>query len=147
MSSTMDRNEIIRCFTGCIHCSQIVVGQWAEILGLDVETSIRMAGPFGGGCFAGNVCGCVAGALMVIGAEFGHCQLGDEAGNAQMIEKIEAFKAAYKERFGALNCRELIGYDFSKQGEFQKAQESGVFFQKCPDFVNGALEILDEIMG
>lgn len=146
MSSTMERNEIIKNFTGCIHCSQIVVGQWAEILGLDAETSVRMAGPLGGGCFCGNVCGCVSGALLVLGAEFGHCQLGDQEGNARMLEKIEAFKTAFLERFGTLNCRELIGYDFSKEGDFQKAQEAGVFFQKCPDFVNGALEILDEIM-
>lgn len=147
MNTTMEKNEIIKCFTGCIHCSQIVVGQWAEKLGLDVETSIRMAGPFGGGCFEGNVCGCVAGALMVIGAEHGHCEMGDEEGNAQMIAQIGQFKESFKEEFGFLLCKELIGYDFSIPGEFEKAQASGVLFEKCPNYVNGALKILDDMLG
>lgn len=142
----MDRNEILELFAGKIHCSQIVVGQWADELGLDRETVLRMAGPFGGGCFHGDVCGCVAGALMVIGAEYGHFEWGDEEGNTRMIEKIAEFKARFADNCGSLVCRELTGFDFSVPGAFDQAREAGVFVSHCPNYVNAALEILDDIM-
>ena len=142
----MDRNEILELFAGKIQCSQIVVGQWVDELGLDKETVLRMAGPFGGGCFHGEVCGCVAGALMVIGAEYGHFEWGDEEGNARMIEKIAGFKERFVESCGSLVCRELTGFDFSVPGAFDQAKEAGVFVSRCPNYVNAALEILDDIM-
>ena len=147
MSKTMEKNEIIRNFAGSIHCSQIVVKQWAEELGLDEETAVRMAAPFGGGCMEGDICGCVAGALLMIGAEYGHCEAGDTEGNAQVVAKAAEFKEAFASKCGSLICRELIGYDFSKEEERTQAFESGVLFEKCPNFVNCALELLDEILG
>ena len=146
MGSTMDKGEIKRLFTGHIHCSQIVAGQWAEYLDMDPETVRRMAAPFGGGCFDGQICGCVAGALLVIGAEYGHCEPGDTEGNERLISKTKAFTDRFKERFGTLLCKVLVGYDFSVPGQREEAAGSGVFLVKCPEYVNGALEILDEIM-
>ena len=146
MSTTMERNEIIRNFAGSIHCSQIVVKQWAEELGLDEETAVRMAAPFGGGCMGGDICGCVTGALMMIGAEYGHCEVGDTEGNARMVAKLTEFKQKFTEKCGSVICRDLIGYDFSKPEEREQAFESGILFEKCPGYVNCALEILDEIM-
>ena len=142
----MDRNDIIDNFNGCVHCSQTVVEQWADKLGIDKATFMRIAGPLGGGCFDGNICGCVTGALLVIGAACGHYEVGDVEGNARMIEKVSEFKEAFKERTGSLVCRELTGYDFSQEGQLEAAMASGVLFEKCPDYVNIALDILEDIM-
>lgn len=146
MATTLSKNEILKKFQGHIHCSQIVLGQWAEELGYDREECMRMAAPFGGGCFRGDTCGAVAAAMVAIGMRYGHCEDGDEAGDMVMKEKVAEFQAKFKEKQESLICRELTGYDFSKEGEFEKAVESGVVFQKCPELVNCALEILDEIM-
>lgn len=142
----MDRDEIIKLFEGKIHCSQIVAGQWAEKMGLDKDTVMRMAGPLGGGCFHGDVCGCVSGALMMIGAAFGHCEPGDEEGNDRMIEISAEFKERFEEECGSLRCRDLTGYDFSIEGDLEKAFAAGVTRERCPGYVQTALEILDEIM-
>ncbi|MBQ6470295.1 MAG: C_GCAxxG_C_C family protein [Lachnospiraceae bacterium] len=147
MSRTLSRDEIISLFAGHRHCSQVVMGQWAEELDLDEETAVRMMAPFGGGAFDGEMCGAVSGALAVIGARYGHYELGDAEGNQRMIAKVKEFKDAFKERFGTLVCRELLGeYDFSKEGDMQRAAESGIFMEKCTGFVGAALEILEEIM-
>ncbi len=143
----LERSEIIRLVSGLRHCSQVVAGQWAEELDLDEETVIRMMAPFGGGAFDGEMCGAVAGALAVIGAKYGHYELGDAEGNMKMIAKVTEFKQKFKERNGTLVCRQLLGdYDFSKEGDLDKAMESGIFFEKCPGFIGSALEILEEIM-
>ncbi|MGI6766480.1 MAG: C-GCAxxG-C-C family protein [Lentihominibacter sp.] len=142
----MDRNDIVNNFTGCIHCSQTVVEQWADKLGIDKATFMRIAGPLGGGCFRGDICGSVSGALLVIGAACGHWEVGDIEGNERMVEKVNEFNQAFTERAGSLICRELTGYDFSAAGQFEEAAASGVLLEKCPDFVNIALDILDEIL-
>ena len=147
MGNALERSEILRQVMGFRHCSQVVIGAWAEDLDLDEETAIRMMAPFGGGAFDGEMCGAVSGALAVIGARYGHYELGDAEGNARMIAKLTEFKQAFKERNGTLVCRELLGdYDLSKEGDLQRAVESGIFFEKCPDFIASSLEILDEIM-
>jgi len=147
MDHTLDRDEIIRLVSGYRHCSQVVIGQWAEDLDLDEETAIRMLAPFGGGAFEGEMCGAVSGALAVIGARYGHYELGDMEGNMRMIAKVQEFKKAFLERNGTLVCRKLLGeYDFSREGDMEKAMESGILFEKCPNFIASALEILEEIM-
>lgn len=146
-NNKLDRDEIIRQVSGFRHCSQVVMGAWADELDLDEETVIRMMAPFGGGAFDGEMCGAVSGALAVIGARYGHYELGDADGNMRMIAKVTEFKQLFKERNGTLVCRQLLGdYDLSKEGDLQRAMESGVFFEKCPNFIGSALEILDEIM-
>lgn len=146
-NNKLDRDEIIRQVSGFRHCSQVVMGAWADELDLDEETVIRMMAPFGGGAFDGEMCGAVSGALAVIGARYGHYELGDADGNMRMIARVTEFKQLFKERNGTLVCRQLLGdYDLSKEGDLQRAMESGVFFEKCPNFIGSALEILDEIM-
>ncbi len=147
MSNVPDRDQIISMISDLRHCSQIVIGQWAEELDLDEETVIRMMAPFGGGAFDGEMCGAVSGALAAIGARYGHYEPGDAEGNNEMIAKVKEFKYAFKERHGTLVCRELLGgFDLSKEGELERASESGIFYDKCPDIIRSALEILEEIM-
>ena len=147
MPHTLERDEILQLIAGLRHCSQIVIGQWAEDLGMDEETAVRLMAPFGGGAFEGEVCGAVAGALAVIGAKYGHYEFGDAEQNQIMIGKATEFKQKFKERNGSIVCRNLLGdFDFSKPGEVERAQQSGVLLEKCPDFIGSALEILEEVM-
>lgn len=143
---TMEKNEIVKLFQGHIHCSQVVFSAWADALGLDEEEARRMSAPFGGGAFRGEMCGCVAGALLVLGFMYGHAEEGDEDTDAMQQEKVKAFCDAFIERFGSVVCRELVPFDFSKEGALEEAFASGILFERCPNFVNGALEILDEII-
>lgn len=146
MSTKMEKTEIVSNFRKRIHCSQLIVKQWAEELGLDEETMVRMAAPLAGGCCGGDVCGCVTASLMLIGAEYGHCLPGDFEGNECMMEKAAELRTVFEKKFGSLICRELTGYDFSKGGQMEEAFASGILFERCPDYVNGALEILDAML-
>jgi len=142
----MEKEYIAQQFKGCIHCSQVVISQWAEKMGFDKDTLMKMVAPLAGGYFESEVCGCVSAALLVIGYYYGHCKPGDIEGNNRMVEMANKFKTMFREENGTIMCKGLQGRDFSIEGELDKAFASGELFEKCPDFVNSALEILDELI-
>lgn len=133
-------------FRGKIHCSQVVLGELGEDLGYDKEELYRMSCPFGGGMSRGDTCGCVTGALMAIGIQFGN----DTPGNIQQDqlcqEKAKQFQAEFLEKHGSLLCRELLGYDFRDPEQRKEAMEQGIVMNTCPDLALSAIEIARAIL-
>ncbi len=147
MKNSLKKEDICALFGGYRHCSQIVISQWAEEFGMDEEQAIQLMAPFGGGCFQGEVCGAVSGAMAVIGLAYGHSVIGDEEGNIQMMGITAEFIERFKEKHGTIICRELLqDYDFSKDGDLERAMNDGVCFDICPTIVQDALTILEEII-
>ena len=142
----LNQDEIRDLFAQNYHCSQVVFMEVAEELGIDRDEAARLAAPLGGGMFRGDTCGAVTGAMLAIGARYGHFEPHDKEGDMRQQEKVKEFQKQFTERFGSTICRELAGYDFSQPGELMKAAQSGVLLQKCPGFVEGALEILEDIL-
>ena len=133
------KEEVRAKFAAGWHCAQCTLVPWAEALGYDADELLRMAAAFGGGMFRGDTCGAVVGALMALGMAYG-----DNPEAAK--EKTAQFQAAFTERFGSTICRDILGFDLSKPGELEKARESGNMSERCPGFVRGASEILQELM-
>ncbi|HAF60142.1 MAG TPA: hypothetical protein DCK81_03265, partial [Clostridiales bacterium UBA9856] len=126
---SLTEQQINEYFMNHIHCSQIVLMEWAEALGYTKEEAARIAAPFGGGMFNGDTCGAVAGAMLAIGMKYGHSEPGDIEGDEKMREKVAEFNRRFTEAKGSTICRDLIGYDFGKPGDAEKAFESGVIFE------------------
>ena len=63
----MEKKEIAELFMKGIDCSQVVVGAFAEELGITTEEAYRMSAAFGGGMGLGETCGAVVGAMIVLG--------------------------------------------------------------------------------
>lgn len=146
MFSSITKEEIVRRFKGGLDCSQVVLMQWAEELGYEKEEAARMAAAFGGGMFRGDTCGAVTGAMIAIGLKYGHYKLGDAQGKSRLMAKVAEFQKKFTERRRSTICRELVGFDFAKEGELEKALASGQLLDFCPNAVLDALNILDEIM-
>jgi len=51
----------------------------------------------------------------------------------------------FNRHFGGITCRELIGMDFSKPGEYQKFLESGIWKDKCEKYIEFMIETLYEL--
>ncbi len=138
----LTKNQINDCFKANIHCSQIVLGEFAEELGYDREEAYRMANAFGGGSFIGDTCGCVQGASIAIGLKYGNDTPNNKDQDMLCRQKLARFQKEFKEKNGSLECRALIGYDFGKEGDAEKAFESGKIFDVCPGYVQDAIAIL-----
>ena len=135
----LTKEEVRAKFAAGWHCAQCTLVPWAEALGDDADELLRMAAAFGGGMFRGDTCGAVSGALMALGMAYG-----DDL--AAVEEKTAQFQAAFTERFGSTICRDILGFDLSQPGELEKARASGNMSERCPGFVRGASEILQELM-
>lgn len=129
----------VNSFKNGLNCSQALFSAFSEELGLDKKTAKRIASGFGGGMgCAGETCGAVTGAVMVIGLKHG------DSGKAASLTKelLERFK----DRNGDLICRTLLDCDISTDEGMAKARKNNLFASRCPKFVEDAAEIVEELV-
>lgn len=127
------------------NCAQAVFTALAEPMGFDRKIALKIAGPFGGGIGrSGETCGAVTGALMALGLKHGFYEP-----DPQAKERIYALTREYlhrfRERYGAVACKALIGVDLSTPEGLQKAREQAIFSTRCNQFIASAIEIADTL--
>lgn len=128
------------------NCSQSVCTAFAEKMGVERDTALKMSAGFGGGMGAmGDTCGVVSGAFMALGLKYGPTEASPEA-KAKMYAIIREFAQKFKDRNDSLECRGLLGLDFSVPEEAAKIKAEKITAQKCPKFIQDAAEILEEML-
>jgi hypothetical protein len=67
------------------------------------------------------------------------CSLDQKENAKQARHAIRTFSAKivteFKQAFGHITCRSLIGMDFNQPGEYRKFLESGIWKDKCQTYV------------
>ena len=133
-----------RLFDMGFDCAQTILAHFADDLDLEEETALMITSAFGGGIAgSGKMCGCVTGARMALGMKYGFTEPDTIAKNI-MTAKNNEFLAKFKERCGAINCRELLGVDVSDPEQAAEAPER--IQARCPHFVTAACDILEEML-
>ena len=131
--------------SGCT-CSQAVFGAFAEELGLEQDTALRLASSFGGGMGGmRETCGAVTGMLMVAGLKWGYSETGNldkkTAHYARVRSLIEQFKAEHT----TIVCRDLLSHlDELKQDPSARTPEY-YKTRPCARYVETAARLLDEL--
>ncbi|MCQ2241110.1 C-GCAxxG-C-C family protein [Treponema sp.] len=138
--------KAVKYFSSNFNCSQGVFTAFATEHGMDEKTALRLATCFGGGARNGEMCGAVSGALMVLGLLYGHCDSNDLECKRKAYGISKDFMKRFKEKNGSVVCRELLGYDLSKDENMKVIQEKNLFRTFCPEMVRSAAEILDEMI-
>ena len=133
-------------FCNNFNCSQAVFATFATELGLSEELALKIATQFGGGARKGEMCGAVSGALLVLGLKYGHCHAANTEEKARAYRIAEDFMNQFIQKKGTVVCRELLGYDLSKQEEAKKIRELGLFQTICPEAIRCATVLIEEIM-
>jgi C_GCAxxG_C_C family probable redox protein len=126
-----------------VNCAQTVFSLYAEELGIDEETALKISSGFGGGMACAEICGAITGAYMVIGMKHGH-STSDPDEKANTKRKIQQFNKRFKEEHGSLICKNLTGFDISTPVGLEGARERDVFKNKCPRFIKTACMILEQ---
>ena len=143
----MDTKQIAEEFIKGYECSQVVLRHFANKLGITADEANRVAACFGGGMMLGSVCGAYTGALMAIGLKYGHS---DPDGLLQqkdiMMAKTAQFKEKFVEKFGTVECKELIGYDVSTPEGLKDALDSGKLLEYCPGLVDQVIGMAQEVL-
>lgn len=128
------------------NCAQSVLLSLSDLTGLDERASLAIAGGFGGGMRAAEVCGAVSGAVMAIGLVFPFTDGEDAAAKDRIASLTREFHKRFKEQNKTIICRNLLGYDMEKPEEMEKVKELGLIAQVCPVMMDSAEAIAREII-
>lgn len=142
----MEKKEIAELFMKGIDCSQVVVGVFADELGITTEEAYKMAAAFGGGMGLGETCGAVVGAMIVLGLKYGHHDVEHMEQKDIMNAKRAEFLQKFQEKYSVCNCKGLLKHDISKPEEMQQILDEGLLFDFCPEVVKDSIEILKETL-
>lgn len=101
-------DEAVECFGCGFSCSQAVFSTYAETMGLDTTTALKISGPFGGGMAAmRETCGAVTGAFRVLGLKYGKTKADDDAAKQKSYAVVREFVEKFNARDRSLNRRDL----------------------------------------
>lgn len=139
-------DRALELFSNNFNCSQAVFAAFAPELGIDEKLALMLGTSFGGGARNGEMCGAVSGALMVLGAKYGHYNSSDEGQKSRAYAITSEFTRRFKDANDSLVCRELLGYDLSKPDEMACIKEKGLFGEICPKMVKSAVEVLESVL-
>ncbi len=112
-----------RC--GSHNCTQAILHTYADIAGIDEESSMNIANAFGAGM--GNMegtCGGLVGAGIVLGLV--------SKDRAKAMRQMRQVMTRFQQRNGATQCKMLKGVG------------TNVVLRECPDCVADAAEFLEE---
>jgi C_GCAxxG_C_C family probable redox protein len=145
---TSDRiNESAVLFEHGYNCSQAVFSVFAKENNLDPNLAGKIATALGAGISrTGNICGAVSGAILAVGLIHGMNNCEDTEGKEKSYQVSQEFVKTFTDRYGSVSCKTLLGYDLGDPVEREEAGKKGVVKQICPPLVQGAVEILEEIL-
>lgn len=140
-------DEACSLFKQGFNCCQAVLATYSPECGLDQETALKIAAPFGGGMGRmGGTCGAVTGAFMVLGLEYGWTTSDDPAVKEKGYGLVNEFERRFRSQHGTTVCRELLGFDISTAEGLQAAKDQQLFLTRCPKFVQTAAEIVEKML-
>ena len=140
-------DDAVACMTEGFTCSQAILSTYGPMFGLDRETALKIATPFGGGMAClGHTCGAVTGAFMVIGLKHGRTTVEDLETKEKAYRLVTEFADRFERRNNTIICRELLDCDISTPEGIALARERELFTTLCPRLVRDAAEIIEEIL-
>ena len=138
--------QAVHCFSQGHNCAQAVIGVYCQELGLDKETAMKLSTGLGMGICAGEVCGAVTGAAIIIGLKYGCGMETDEEAKKKTEKLIKKFHEMFADENGSIVCRDILTYDPSVKAELEIIKQENLFETICPDMVQSAVEILEDIL-
>lgn len=118
------------------NCCQAVLLTFCDELGVDPVTAFKIGEGFGLGMGGmENTCGALSGAIMLAGLKNSDGDLDHPKTKAGTYRISRELTEAFKEKTGALVCRDLKGID------------TGEVLCSCPKCIDSAVQIVEEILG
>ncbi len=129
-------------------CSQAVCAAFATEFELDAETALKISGAFGGGCGRqGELCGAVAGAMMVLGLKHGRTRAEDTGTRDACYAAVQQLWREFRSRNeGRIDCRDLLGCELGTPEGAARAKQMEFHTKVCPKFIRDAGEILEKLL-
>lgn len=135
-------------------CAQSVFATYAQLLGMDRVTALKLSYPLGGGMGRmREVCGAVSAMAMLCGLKMGNTDPNDEAGREAPYAMVRRMADRLKEETGSILCRELLGLSGREDSAAPQKRTAAYYAERpCSRIVELAgniveTELLPEIFG
>ncbi|MGD0766229.1 MAG: C-GCAxxG-C-C family protein [Dehalococcoidia bacterium] len=143
----MELNPAQQLMARRYHCSEAVLMAVCKEMGIESPLIPRIATAFAGGMGrSGEVCGAVTGAIMCIGIKHGREEPGQWQADDIANGLTQRFLRAFRDEMGAIQCRELTGFDLSTPEGLQAFRASDVLVNVCLRAVGFAYERTLELL-
>ncbi len=128
------------------NCSQSVLLAFADEIGLDEQTILKVSSSFGGGMGRlREVCGAVSGMFMVAGMIYGYTDPNDHKAKTEHYKRIQHLAEKFKEQNGSIVCRELLGLSVKVDNPTPEKRTTEYYKKRpCAELVEQAAQIMDE---
>ena len=114
-------------FLSGFNCAQSVAAAFADEMGLDEKTVLRLSSGFGGGVGGTrNVCGAVSGMAMVASMVLGYDEADETEAKKYLYATIQRMCAQFTDQYEVINCRDLL----ERNGIEAKAEPS----ERTPEY-------------
>ena len=146
MSPSPELDEVQENFNMGIICAQQVLAHFADRLNLPEETALRLASAFGAGMGKAEVCGCVSGALMVLGLMHGPSGPCARPQKQAFYDRRDAFTEAFAKAHGSLQCRAILGHDLTTPEGMAAVRKGNLFIKTCAPLVCTTCALLEDYL-
>jgi len=124
-------------------CAESSLKVLAELYGLENDRIWTAASGLGGGVARHqSMCGALLGAALALGLREGLSGGGAKVVSGGVRPKVRRLLDGFRERFGAVDCRQLVPYDFNAPGGYEAFRNSDTMQQKCHHYVRYVVETL-----
>lgn len=134
-------------FANDCNCAQAVFAAFADKMGIDEISALKLSSSFGGGMGRlREVCGAVSGMFMVAGALYGYDYNDDEKKKAH-YELIQSMAERFKDKHGTIICRELLELGAGSSDPAPSPRTAEYYASRpCIRFVETAAQIAEELI-
>lgn len=133
-------------FKSGYNCAQSVFLAFAEDLGFDKETALKLSSSFGGGMGRlREVCGAVSSMFAIAGLKKGYTSPNNDELKAKHYELIQSLAEKFKSKYGTIICRELLELPEGADSPIPSKRTEQYYQERpCEAFVRLASEIVEQ---
>ena len=127
------------------NCAQSVVAGFEEDLPIAKDQAMNIVSGFGNGFATGELCGAVAGGVIVLGLMHPIDPQDPKVGKKVTAKLGKEFQGRFKEKFGHLRCHDLLRNPSQVNEETPAALAMGLS-KHCDLMVVTAVELVEEML-
>ena len=138
-------DKAVNNFKAGYNCAQSVFLAFADVVGFDNETALKLSSSFGGGMGRlREVCGAVSSMFALAGLLKGYIEPNNDVVKAEHYERIQALAEEFKLKHNTIICRELLGLPEGAD-EPTPSKRTEQYYQErpCEHFIRTAAEIIE----
>ena len=135
-------------FKSGYNCAQSVFAAYADLLGMDTETALKMSSAMGGGIGRmREVCGTVSAMAMLAGLKEGNADPENEEAKEHIYALVRRMSALFKEQQGTIICRELLGIEGMEESAKPSIRTPEFYASRpCGRIIACAAEIIEDVL-